>query len=142
MTFSKLRPILAAVMVIALAAFATMMFVLDQRTALRRSRLEPPIDYAARFAPLRARLDRNSVVGYVTSPVPDGRGGITFDTRGYYKARYVLSPARVVWETPCERAIGDFYDARFVATMLNRTGYLIEQNFGDGVMLLKRRAAP
>lgn len=168
MTLSKLRPILAAVAVTGLAAWAALTFRSDQRAALARieaiekSGRRASVDYEARFAPLRLRLDKDSVVGYLTSPqladcitldangqyrhvarpALDAQGRLIFDTRGYYKTRWVLSPMRVVWDIPCERSIGDFYDERTIAFMLNRAGYDIEEDFGGGVMLLKRRGSP
>jgi len=133
MTFSKLRPILAALVVTVLAGAATTTFLFDQQAVLVGSARYRPIDYAARFAPLRPFLDRNSVVGYVS----DVNG-----TRGYYKARYVLSPARILDNTPCETQVGDFYDLRTTNDRLRRAGFDVVEDFGNGVRLLRRRARP
>jgi hypothetical protein len=101
--------------------------------------LPSPSSYESRFAAIRPHVPLDRAVGYVTNPTPDGRGGHFFDSRGYYLARYVLSPVHLVWETPAEFAIGDFHDDRLVADALNRSGYLVERDFGSGVMLLRRR---
>ncbi len=131
MTFSRLRPILAAVALTGLAAFATTVFVRQQRDLLEGSRLRPSIDHAARFAPLRPYLAKDDVVGYVT----DVR-----DTRGYYKARWVLSPARVLYDTPREIVVGDFYSPQNTNRLIEQAGYEVIRDCGNGVRLLRRRA--
>ena len=136
MTLRTTRWVAGAAVVAAVALVSNALFLVPQWPAL----LQPPAAsvtfFENRFAPLRDALPRDRTVGYVTNLNPN-------DTRSYYMARYVLSPVRVAWQTPCDTMIGDFYvqDLRPVKRWAEQQGFDVVREFGDGVMLLRRKGA-
>jgi hypothetical protein len=130
MTSQRMRVSLAVGVAVAAALFSCALFVIREEPGAPKA----TADFDARFAPLRARIGPRETVGYVT----DYPG----DTRPYYAARYVLAPARVLWQTPCDTVIGDFYNSRPTPDEIRLMGLDIVEDFGHGVLLLQRRARP
>jgi len=120
-----------------LAAFALWgivgRIVLDSRM-LRARTVEETASYAQRLAPVRPYLSAGGFVDYVSDFKLNGDDY----WRGYYNARYVLSPVKLAWKRPCDYAVGNFADAANIAPMLRERGYVVEQDFGNGVLLLRR----
>ena len=132
----SIRGTVAALLVAASAFASAALFIAEQADCLSAGRTPPPVSlFEERFGRLRPLIDSGKPLGYVTDLPPA-------ETRSYYMARYVLSPTQVLWQTPCERAIGDFHSPRFIAPTLNREGYVILRDLGDGVLLLERRTPP
>ena len=99
-------------------------------------KIEETAAYELRFGPLRSLLPVDASVDYVSDLTLNGEDY----RRGYYNARYVLSPLRLVYRRPCDLAVGNFGDAANVQPILRERGYAIDRDFGNGLYLLRRRA--
>jgi hypothetical protein len=136
MKFAAMRRISVAVMTFAMLALALYaMYTLvsfNRDLRMNGQGFLPAAVYGKRYDPIKPLLPADSVIRYVTD-VPHE------DTRPYYQARFVLAPVRVAWEGDYDIAIGDFKYMENVAPVLRREGYVIENNLGNGLFLLKKR---
>ncbi len=139
-TVRTIRALAAAVVVAAVALVANGLFISRNEPALKDDPAAAYAFYEDRFAPLKDALPATGSVGYFNN--------LQDQTRPYYLARYVLAPTRILYETPCEIAIGDFYPVprgypgKDVNAILRDNGYSVERNFKDGLYLLRRKPGP
>lgn len=90
-----------------------------------------------RLAELRKRLPTGAVVGYVTDTVDTAWTNEAW--RRFATTQYSLAPVVLERTTESELVVGDFKDSSVTATVAARYGLLPVEDFGDGVVLFKRR---
>ena len=90
---------------------------------------QPAIDYALRFAPLRKDLPRFAVFNYVTD-----QSAIEDD---FVQMRYTMVPARPIdgLQPGQDYLVAQYLDTHAVPRF---KGYVLQRNYGNGVMLYKR----
>ncbi len=98
------------------------------------------VSYEYRFAALIPQIKHLRSIGYISDWVGDD------DTRGYFMAQYTLAPVQLIplrgyWEargaqTPC-LIVGDFHTLPVDTAELQKAGYEIVTDLGNGVMLLR-----
>lgn len=127
-----LRSAVAVLALAGLAAYATGSFVVSLYQGSYHNAGNLVRYYRERLAPLKPMLPADVAVGYVTD---ESQG-----SRAYYLARYALSPARLLYDTPCELNVGDFHNPAITNAALGRAGFEVVRDCGNGVKLLRRRA--
>ena len=90
-----------------------------------------------RLAGLRKRLPARGVVGYVTDAVD--AGGSNEAWRRFATTQYSLAPLILERTTEHELVLGDFKDPGTIATVVAGNDLLLVEDFGDGVVLFRRR---
>jgi hypothetical protein len=130
----------ALVLVFALASSARWV----QKVVHAGDRLRTPdeaSEYDRRLAPLRERLPRDAVVGYLSDPPPvtvsmaEGR----LHYKKYLLTRYALAPVLVIRNQQPTLIVGNFNDPSSVAQAA-RLGLERLEDFGEGIVLFRRRA--
>jgi hypothetical protein len=107
---------------------------------LQVSQRPAPIDgnslYLARFDGIKRVLPDRGVVCYVPSP------DASFDAKKhYFLAQYALAPLVVRTIADCDPLIGDF-SAGATPESIGSQRFIVLQDFGNGVMLLRRNKRP
>jgi hypothetical protein len=98
-------------------------------------------EYDRRLAPLRERLPRDAVVGYLSDPLPatvsmaEGR----LHYKKYLLTRYALAPVLVIRNQQPTLIVGNFNDPSSVEQAA-RLGLERLEDFGEGIVLFRRRA--
>ncbi len=90
-----------------------------------------------RFSGARELLPRTTPIGYLTDmPMRDNTG-----TVAYMAARYAIAPRALVpsGKTATEWAIGNFAHPADFAAIGAQSGYGIVRDFGNGVVVYRRR---
>jgi hypothetical protein len=90
---------------------------------------DPLAAYESRFAELRRWLPPFGAVGYVSDRP---------DVRELYLTQYSLAPVVVDPSGHRELIVGNFFDAGLGAQLVERGG-LVVRDFGEGLVLLRRR---
>jgi hypothetical protein len=98
-------------------------------------------EYDRRLAPLRHRLPRGAVIGYVSDPalatVSKAEGRKQY--RKYLLTRYALVPVLVLRNQQPMLIVGNFDDPSS-AEQAGRLGLDPVEEFGNGIVLFRRRA--
>jgi hypothetical protein len=87
----------------------------------------------SRFAALKRALPAHGVVGYLSDVDPQGAG-----EADYYSAEYSLAPLQVSRRPDQEIVVGNFHTLYVSVALLQQYKLHFVQNFGAGVMLLRR----
>jgi hypothetical protein len=137
-----LRAHLAAVLVLVFALTSGARLVNKVLHAGDRLRTPDEVsEYDRRLAPLRERLPRDAVVGYVSDPQPatmsmaEGR----LHYKKYLLTRYALAPVLVIRNQQPTLIVGNFNDPSSVEQAARRGLERLEA-FGEGIVLFRRRA--
>lgn len=97
--------------------------------------------YERRFVNLRAALPARGVVGYVGDPDPEGgtpdqrEANSLLHFKRYLLAQYALAPLVLIESTEPEVVVGNFDPGSRPSLP---TGFQIERDFGNGLVLLRR----
>jgi hypothetical protein len=98
-------------------------------------------EYDRRLAPLRDRLPRDAVIGYLSDPalatVSKAEGRKQY--RKYLLTRYALVPVLVLRNQQPMLIVGNFDDPSS-AEQAGRLGLDPVEEFGNGIVLFRRRA--
>lgn len=89
-----------------------------------------------RFSKLGARLPADAVVGYMSDLPPGDRATLAFLQTQYALAPRLLRPLPV--PTPPQWAVGNFSRPLDIRERGAQHGYVVEQDFGNGVVLYRR----
>jgi hypothetical protein len=132
---TRIRLVRARVAAFLLAAGAVFLSARLLEYSITQRRASPGMDevsrHEARLAPVRASLPAHGIVGYLS----DQRDR----ARALFLAQYVLAP--VVLDPSAERdtVVGDFADPRAGRMLAARRSLEVVRDFGDGLVLLRRR---
>ena len=129
------RLAIAAFLLLGIAGYMTLNLAMGNLEAISSGRVPPPAPvYASRLEPIKPSLPRDGIVSYFTNDKT---------LRSYCMSRYVLSPLRLTLVGDHEVAIMDLYpqgeDPKKIAAEVRQAGYVVEKDFGDGLVLLKKR---
>jgi hypothetical protein len=137
---SRTRAGLALVLLYALASSAA--WIRLAATAPARAGSDEISSYERRFLELRTALPPHGVVGYVGDPDPEGatpaqrNATSLLHFKRYLLAQYALAPVVLIENTEPELVVGNFDPGS--RPSLPR-GFQIERDFGNGLVLLRRR---
>ncbi len=129
---ARLRATIAVLALTGLAVYAAVSSVVDRHRIPCHNAGTLVGYYRERFAPLKPLLGKDDVVGFVTDDMARA-------SYAYCLSRYVLSPARVVYDTPCELSVGDFYQPATTNDVIERAGFEVVRDCGNGVRLIRRK---
>jgi hypothetical protein len=87
----------------------------------------------SRFEALKRALPAHGLIGYLSDVNPQSSG-----EADYYAAEYCLAPLRVSRQPDQELVVGNFRDPYSGVALAQRLKLRFVQNFGGGVMLLRR----
>ncbi len=88
-----------------------------------------------RFGELKRILPSRGVLGYLSNLSPTGDEGVG----RWYAAQYSLAPVQLAPGLDCEMVVGDFSDPSIGTALAANHGLEIVRDFGQGVMLLRRK---
>jgi hypothetical protein len=92
-----------------------------------------------RFAAIRARMQPGVLVGYVadgeTEPSPGNVDMLSM--RRFFITQFAVAPAVMVHSTEPQTVVGNFSSEDQAKKLIEQQGLSVQQNFGDGVYLLR-----
>jgi hypothetical protein len=136
---SRTRVGLALVLLYALAS--SVAWIRLAATAPRHAASDEISSYERRFLELRAALPAHGVVGYLGDPDPEAatpaqrEASSLLHFKRYLLAQYALAPVVLIESTEPEFVVGNFDPG---SRPLLPSGFRIEREFGNGLVLLRR----